>query len=195
MTITVDSWRELVPPDTAMMGFRRPNPPRKKTSGWSVDEASLDPYGEHKGLLVRTALVRSKDYAEGLRQPPRIANSRDVAKLCAHLKTADQEHFAVLACNNAKDVVAIFEAALGGTAQAAVEIPHILKIPLLTSSPAVVIVHNHPSGKADPSAQDIEYTRDVYKALNCVGLTLLDHVIVSSAGHFSFLDSGMMPRG
>jgi len=56
----------------------------------------------------------------------------------------------------------------------------------------VILAHNHPSGDSNPSASDIEITKDLIKAGDILGLKLLDHLIVSDQGLFSFKARGLM---
>ena len=175
---------------------RRSNPRKKDTvrrSKWELGEEGLDLYDGHEKLLVRTALIRAAGYATR-HDVPNIRSSREVSKLCAHLAASDQEHLVVISVNVRGKANAIFEVATGGSASANAEMPHILKVPLLTGATGVIVVHNHPAGESSPSQEDISFTGDISKALRCIGLPLLDHVIIARDGYFSFTDSGLMPR-
>ena len=57
---------------------------------------------------------------------------------------------------------------------------------------AVILVHNHPSGDATPSRADIEMTKEVKQAVASVGMSLHDHLIISSTGHQSFKTLGLL---
>ena len=57
---------------------------------------------------------------------------------------------------------------------------------------ALIMVHNHPSGDPTPSRADIEMTKAVARALETVGVTLHDHVIVGRKGHSSFRSLGLL---
>ena len=57
---------------------------------------------------------------------------------------------------------------------------------------AVLLVHNHPSGDPAPSRADIDMTRDIAAALNAVGVTLHDHLVIGRTGHASFRALGLM---
>ena len=57
---------------------------------------------------------------------------------------------------------------------------------------ALIMVHNHPSGDAMPSQDDIEMTREVREAGEKLGITLHDHVIVARSGHNSFKSLGLL---
>jgi DNA repair protein RadC len=58
---------------------------------------------------------------------------------------------------------------------------------------AFVLVHNHPSGSADPSAEDLALTASLGRTGDLLGISLLDHVIVAAEGYFSCLDAGAYP--
>ena len=60
------------------------------------------------------------------------------------------------------------------------------------SAAAVIFVHNHPSGDARPSQEDIALTRRLVQAGDLLGIRVLDHVIVGDGGHYSFRDSGLI---
>ena len=58
----------------------------------------------------------------------------------------------------------------------------------------IIMAHNHPSGNAKPSQPDIDLTSEMYKLLDQVNMTLVDHVIVSKKGNYSFVESGMLHK-
>ena len=57
---------------------------------------------------------------------------------------------------------------------------------------AIIMVHNHPSGDPEPSKQDIAMTLEMSKVLDLVGVKVHDHLIISSTGHFSFKNHGLL---
>lgn len=60
------------------------------------------------------------------------------------------------------------------------------------SAKSVIFFHNHPSGKLTPSKQDIDFTIKAKKILNELEINLLDHIIVSDTGNYSFLENGII---
>jgi len=64
--------------------------------------------------------------------------------------------------------------------------------PLKDRAAAVIIAHNHPSGFAEPSKQDIMATNQLVAAAQFLGITLLDHIIVTDKFHFSFREQGLL---
>lgn len=152
-----------------------------------------DLYQGHSGLLVKTALIRSKDFEKASRNPPRIRSSRDVVKLCAHHANSDVEYVIALPVDTHHRVLAIHEAALGQVNGATVECRDVFKVAMLVGAYAVIVVHNHPSGDSTPSEEDIHLTSLMGKAAIVLGIPLVDHVIIAKNGSFSFLDGNLMP--
>ena len=74
----------------------------------------------------------------------------------------------------------------------AVDIRLILEAALRNQSTAIVLCHNHPSGSLTPSTMDKNLTRQLAEACRIMNIRLLDHVIVSDQGYFSFKDQGLM---
>jgi DNA repair protein RadC len=57
---------------------------------------------------------------------------------------------------------------------------------------AIVVGHNHPSGRLEPSPEDLDITRRLKQAGEVLGISLLDHLIFSSDGFFSFVEHGLL---
>ena len=166
----------------------RPNAAKKKKR--FVEESEADLYGGYEGFLVRTAVIRASDYDQKV--APQITQASDIATLVAHLAYADQEHFVVIAVNSQMKLLAIHEAAIGGSSSAAVEMKQALKVAFLTSAHACFIVHNHPGGISTPSNEDVILTRAIMSGMDCVGVPLLDSVIVARDGYTSLRERGML---
>ncbi len=78
--------------------------------------------------------------------------------------------------------VAMQVIAIGGVSSCPVDVAEILKLALLSNCPEILLVHNHPSGNAEPSSEDKNLTERLKKACAIVGLDLIDHVIVGGHG-------------
>jgi DNA repair protein RadC len=76
--------------------------------------------------------------------------------------------------------------------QAEVPTRRILEEALRTSATSIVLVHNHPSGNAEPSSGDDETTYDLDKGASLLGLVMIDHVIIGGEEHYSYADSGRL---
>jgi len=69
----------------------------------------------------------------------------------------------------------------------------IVRMALAHNAAAVIFAHNHPCGRAEPSALDKTVTRDLKRALDCVEITMIDHIIVCGARTWSFREHGALP--
>ena len=101
-----------------------------------------------------------------------------------------REEFIVLCLNNAHEVLGWINVASGGLSATTVDPRIIFGVALLTVSAAIVVAHNHPSGTVNPSPQDTTVTQQLRAAGKVLGITLLDHLIVSRDNYYSFADSG-----
>ncbi len=80
----------------------------------------------------------------------------------------------------------------GSTNVTHVAIADIVKTAICEDASRVALIHNHPSGDTTPSTADIEYTRRLSAACEVLGLFLVDHVIVSENGFYSFREKGAL---
>ncbi len=80
----------------------------------------------------------------------------------------------------------------GSIDQSAIYVREVVRRALDLGSAAIIIVHNHPSGDASPSKQDIAVTRDIADACRRLGITLHDHIIIGGAAHTSLRSQGLI---
>lgn len=73
----------------------------------------------------------------------------------------------------------------GGTNFANLSMKDILAEPIKMKAPKIILIHNHPSGDATPSKQDIEFTNLLYDATNLLGIQLLDHLVIGNKTYTS----------
>ena len=80
----------------------------------------------------------------------------------------------------------------GGLQATIVDHRLIIKRALELLTPRIIVLHNHPSGCATPSAADVEITRKIKSAAALFDIELLDHIIISSSEHYSFKSNGQL---
>ena len=150
--------------------------------------------GEAKAITIVAALeLGRRRQLSDLRERPRIANSRDAFNIIAPLLTdLHHEEFWLLLLNRNNEVFARERLSTGGMAGPVVDIKIVLKTALDARAAAFVAVHNHPSGSLNPSAEDISLTKRLQQAGQIIDLPLLDHLIVSERGYYSFADQGQL---
>jgi DNA repair protein RadC len=125
---------------------------------------------------------------------PAIHNSDDVvAILQDELLKADREKL-VCVMLNAKNVVIGIDVVSVGTLTSSLASPReIFKSAILLNAGAIILSHNHPSGDATPSREDIQMTERISQSGEILGIKLLDHIIIAEQGNFSFSNVGRLP--
>jgi DNA repair protein RadC len=127
---------------------------------------------------------------------PRIDSSRDVdAALRGRLAGAEVERFVALPMDAKNRVIAELTIARGGLSMCPVAPADVFRAILREAAVSVIFAHNHPSGDASPSTDDIVLTDRLARAGALLGVRVLDHVIVGREGYFSFVDAGLLRDG
>lgn len=103
-----------------------------------------------------------------------------------------KEFFWVLLLTNANRLLGISEIASGSTRGVVINIKEILQLALMTSSSAIILAHNHPSGNLTISTSDKRLTEKLKQVADVMEITLLDHIIISSESFTSFVKEGLL---
>lgn len=150
--------------------------------------------GEAKAISIAAALeLGRRRQASSLRDRPRISSSQDAYQVIAPLLTdLYHEEFWLLLLNKANEVMARKILSTGGMAGTVADVKMVFKMALDTRAAAIIAVHNHPSGNLSPSQADIQLTKKIQDAGKILDLPLLDHLIVSERGYYSFADEGSL---
>ena len=125
-----------------------------------------------------------------------VGSSLDAVHIFRELFDADEmdyrESFFALYLNQANRVLGIKKISECGISSTLVDVRIILQAALLCNASAIIVAHNHPSGNLKPSSSDIKMTSQIKEACKVMSMSLLDHVILTSDSHFSFVDNGMI---
>jgi len=140
----------------------------------------------YKVMLVQDASVQ---IANRLIQAPEHA-----AKIVTdYLRGVDREHFVGLYLNTANNLITIHTVSVGTLNSSLVHPREVFKIALMVNAASVVVSHNHPSGNAEPSQEDLAITKQLVEAGKILGVPLYDHVIVTEGNGFtSFSERGLI---
>ncbi|WP_226582565.1 JAB domain-containing protein [Halobacillus litoralis] len=113
-----------------------------------------------------------------------VRSPEDAAKFFNDLEGLQQEYFDAIFLNT-KNVVISRKNIFKGSLNASIVHPReTFKDAIRLSAASIVVAHNHPSGNANPSREDIEVTKRLSEVGKTVGIELLDHVIIGSGGSF-----------
>jgi DNA repair protein RadC len=102
------------------------------------------------------------------------------------------EEFWILILNRANKVMAREQISLGGVAGTVVDAKVVFRKAIEGMASSIILVHNHPSGNLQPSQQDIDLTKKLKKAGETLDIAVLDHLIVTESGYFSFADESLL---
>jgi DNA repair protein RadC len=102
------------------------------------------------------------------------------------------EEFWVVFLNNSNKIIFKAQLSKGGITGTIVDVRLVFKIALEQNAVAIVLAHNHPSGKLQASEADIQVTKRIKNAGQQLDIPVLDHVIVTEHGYFSFADEGIL---
>ena len=103
-----------------------------------------------------------------------------------------KEFYYVMLLNRANFCIGICRIGEGNTHSCAVNLKEICQLALLTNASAVIVSHNHPSGRPDPSESDKLLNIKIKAALKLLDIALLDDIIITSSTQYSFADEGLL---
>lgn len=144
---------------------------------------------EYRGYSVKTLMVRENIEKYN---PIEIDNAKAVYKMFKKLENLDHERFYTIIVDGSNNVSAVHLAFQGTLNQCIVHPREIFKTALLCSGAGIILIHNHPSGKPEPSKEDFIITKRLVEAGNIIGIEILDHIIIGFKEYFSFKNKGLL---
>jgi DNA repair protein RadC len=98
----------------------------------------------------------------------------------------------VILLNRSNKVIGVNKISEGGFSGTIVDAKMVFQVALLAGASALILSHNHPSGAKKASETDIQLTKKIKEFGKLIDLPILDHVIMTSEGYYSFADEGMI---
>lgn len=150
--------------------------------------------GQAKAVQILAALELGRRRQEGSSTQRKVIRaSQDVYSIFRPLLMDHQhEEFWVLKLNRANKVLGKEMISKGGISGTVADPKTIFHAALMTKCSAIILIHNHPSGNSNPSQSDRDITRKLKTAGDFLDLPVLDHLIVTENGYFSFADEGIL---
>ena len=124
-----------------------------------------------------------------LEKKPLVKTAEDVLPILEDIRFQEQEHFKVIHLDSAGQVVFSSIVSKGLVNQAPVHPREVFKEAIRRNASSIILAHNHPSGSLTPSEADLTITEKLVEAGKLLNIPVLDHVIVSSQGFVSLLES------
>ena len=149
--------------------------------------------GEAKACMILAAVELGRRIGQ-VRNPQRpvVSSPADVDRLLrGRIANLDRENFVVVLLNTKNEVIETPLVSVGTLSASLVHPREVFKPAIRASAASVILAHNHPSGKVEPSREDREATGMLVQAAEVLGIEVLDHVIVGD-GFFSMKEHGML---
>ena len=148
---------------------------------------------ETKACEVLAALELGRRSASlGPTDRPMMRAPEDVDLLLrAELAPLAQEKLYVLLLNTKQELLRVHEVYRGTVNSASVRIAEVLRPAIKDNCPNIIVVHNHPSGDPNPSAEDIRVTRRLARSAEIMDIDLNDHMVIAAAGFVSMKRRGL----
>ena len=181
--------------------------PRKnkqaKNPAFSFDPASppsaeglavLDALRKNMNLLGELAIrYEVSNKPERPEDPPSVGTPGDIHNLLGpEMSALAQEQLRVLLLDTHNNVIGQRVVYQGNVSSSIVRAAEVLRPAVVEAVPAIAIAHNHPSGSADPSPQDVHITRKLKQAADLLDIELVDHVVIGRGRFVSLKERGLM---
>lgn len=160
----------------------------------SFADIELAGVSESSALYVGAALElgRRRNFQEAS-ENQQIKGSKDAANYIRPLiGDLHHEEFWVLFLNRRNAILCSEKLSMGGMTGTVIDVRLVLKSALEKYATSMIFCHNHPSGNLDPSDADKKVTKQLKEAAAIMEIPVIDHLIVTQSGFFSFADEGLL---
>jgi DNA repair protein RadC len=125
-------------------------------------------------------------------EPPRVSSPADAANLLLpRLSRLEQEELHVILLDTRNQVLGVKQIYKGSLNTSVVRISEVFRPAIEAPAAAIIVAHNHPSGIPDPSAEDVNVTRQLVQAGKLLDISVLDHVIIGQNRYVSLKEKGL----
>jgi DNA repair protein RadC len=164
---------------------------RKYKENLSVEHLTSVPgMGLAKAAQILSAFELARRYL--LKETVKIKSAKDILPLVADIADKKQEYFVCISLNGANEVIEKRIVTIGLVNSSQIHPREVFADVIADRAAAVIFAHNHPSGDPKPSETDAKTHRQLTEAGTILGLRILDHIIVTKKGYFSFQEAGLI---
>lgn len=155
--------------------------------------AEIEGIDKNKAVQILACYEIGRRYYDQKNSPvPKVTKPEDILPLVAHCRDKKQEYFIAVTLNGAGEVLGNRVITMGLLNHSLVHPREVFADAITDRAASIVCVHNHPSGSLEPSSQDIAITRQLKEAGSIIGISLIDHLIVTKTGHMSMREQGLI---
>ena len=164
---------------------------REHKENLSVEHLTSVPgMGLAKAAQILSAFELARRYL--LKETVKITSAKDILPLVADIVNKQQEYFVCISLNGANEVIEKRIVTIGLVNSSQIHPREVFADVIADRAAAVIFAHNHPSGDPKPSDVDAKTHKQLTEAGKILGLRILDHIIVTKKGYFSFQEAGLI---
>lgn len=131
---------------------------------------------------------RTKDPAAGAQ----ITGPETVARLFKDMQDETKEKLVVVNLDGAGKILGYEVVAIGSTNACAARPAEVFSSSVMVRATGIIVIHNHPSGKVEPSRADVDFTQKLLDGAKTLELKMIDHIIIGFEGFYSFASESKM---
>lgn len=145
-------------------------------------------YHRYRGSKIREERSRYRR----IRDNPVITNANSAYAHLYEYHHLDREHFIAITLDGSSRVINTHIISIGTLNQSLVHPREVFHKAIQDKAAAIIIAHNHPSGQLSPSRADRQITTRPKEAGKLIGIDIVDHIILTPDGFYSFQDEGLI---
>ena len=145
-------------------------------------------------ILKSTIEIAKKITQTKIQKENKKFNSSDIVAsyYMQDMRFLEKEQVRIAILNIKNELIKDIILSIGNIESAIVDMKEIMKEVLRNSGSKIIIIHNHPSGEVEPSAEDIKTTKKLKEACRIMDIALIDHIIIGNNDYFSFGENGII---
>ncbi len=161
----------------------------------SLEELMLLPgIGQVKAAQLKAAVEIGNRAASGVSRARRLIRTPQdaISLLESEMRTLPREELRIVLLDVRNRVIRISRVSEGGLSASVIYPRDLFREAVKANAAALILAHNHPSGDATPSREDLDTTRRLAEAGEMMGVKVVDHVILAAGGSISFKQRGLI---
>jgi len=121
-----------------------------------------------------------------------VQKAKDVLPFVSHVAYKKQENFLCISLNGANEIIGNRVVTIGLLNSSQIHPREVFADAISDRAASVILAHNHPSGLLKPSPDDLAVTKQMVEAGKILGISVLDHIIITKKGYLSFKEQGLL---
>lgn len=152
--------------------------------------SNIEGIGLAKAAQILAGFELARRYI--IKENIKITGAKDVLPLLGHIANKQQEYFVCISLNGANEIIEKRIVTVGLLDKSHVHPREVFADVITDRAASVILAHNHPSRELKPSNSDLKIHEQLIEAGKILGIRVLDHIIISKEGYYSFQEGGLI---